>query len=202
MQTQSDQQKKVVIYNEDCLKEHLDANENIYIHECISAIRLQIYQQLAQIRFFQEQLSAVINSVHSFSLAFVIQIHLICTSLLNAVLKTRTHFYRVGITRLLLQSPLEYKEMLLNGILMVMSNLYKSLKICCYELLCNIMNNSFKMVLDNETKFLLGLKWKHSTVNKIQQKNGGFNFVPLYKSFKIHFLFVYLQIGCQSCSSY
>lgn len=79
---------------------------------------------------------------------------------------------------LLLQSPLEYQEMLLNGILMVMSNLYKSLKICCYKFLCNVMNNSFKIVLDNETKFLLGLKWKHNTVNKILQKKLMFEFCP------------------------
>lgn len=76
--------------------------------------------------------------------------------------------------RLLFQSPLEYKEMLLNGILTVMSNLYKSLKICCYEFLCSVMNNSFKMVLDNETKFLFGLKWKHNMVNKILQKKKRF----------------------------
>lgn len=149
-----------------------------YTCECISAIRLQIYQQLAQMHSFQEQLSAVINSVHSFSSAFVMQIHLICTSVLNAVLKTRTTFYHVDIIRRLLQSPLEYKEVLLNGILLVMSNLYKSLKICCYEFLCNVMNNSFKMVLDNETKFLLRLKWKHNIVNKILQKNLRLEFCP------------------------
>lgn len=138
----------------------------------------QVGNILAQMYFFLEQLSAVTNSAHSFSLAFVIQIHLICTSLLNAVLKTRTLFYRVGITRLLLQSPLEYKEMLLNRILTVTSNLYKPLKICCYEFLCNVMNNSFKMVLDNETKFLLGLKWKHNMVNKMLKKNLRFEFCP------------------------
>lgn len=40
------------------------------------------------------------------------------------------------------------------------------------------MNNSFKMVLDNETKFLLRLKWKHNIVNKILQKNLRFEFCP------------------------
>lgn len=73
--------------------------------------------------------------------------------------------------RLLLQSPSEHKEMLLNGILTVMSNLYKSLKICWFEFLRNVMNNSFKIALDNETKFLLGLKWKHNMVKKVLQKN-------------------------------
>lgn len=112
----------------------------------------------------------LLKILFSFALAFWFRSISFCTSLLNAFLKTRTLFYRVGITRLLLQSPSEYKEMLLNGILTVMSNLYKSLKICCNEFLCNVMNNSFKVVLDNETKFLLGLKWKHNMVSKIVWK--------------------------------
>jgi len=32
------------------------------------------------------------------------------------------------------------------------------------------MNNHFQMVLGNETKFLLSLKWKHNMVNKILKK--------------------------------
>lgn len=33
------------------------------------------------------------------------------------------------------------------------------------------MNNRFKMFLDNETKFLFGLKWKYNMVDKLLQRN-------------------------------
>lgn len=47
------------------------------------------------------------------------------------------------------------------------------------------------MFLDNETKFLLGVKRKCNMVDNLLQRNCDLNFVQICKNFKINFWCVY-----------